>query len=149
MGHHHICDVAGDWWECEGTALRPGDKVPSVCMCVNCGVPLESGDHSQCKHLVEVVACPEHREEERRRVEEFERRAAEFGLDERWARMKSLPDGPEKHALAEEIVEWLCGRRRQGAAVGGSPTRHPAWSLKGGDNAQGCERPAAVMGGMS
>jgi hypothetical protein len=28
-------------------------------------------------------------------------------LDEKWARMKSLPDGPEKDALAEEFVEWL------------------------------------------
>jgi hypothetical protein len=23
--------------------------------------------------------------------------------------MKALPDGPEKHALAEEIVEWMFG----------------------------------------
>jgi hypothetical protein len=38
---------------------------------------------------------------------EFERRAAEFGFEDKWARMKALPDGPEKHALAEEIVEWL------------------------------------------
>jgi hypothetical protein len=38
---------------------------------------------------------------------EYERRAAEFGLDRKWARMKALPDGPEKHALAQEIVEWL------------------------------------------
>jgi len=102
---------------------------------VKCGVPLESGGHSQCKHLVEVVACPEHREEERRRVEEFERRAAEFGLDERWARMKSLPDGPEKHALAEEIVVWLCGRRRQAAAVSGSLGPALRRSRMGGDDA--------------
>jgi hypothetical protein len=33
--------------------------------------------------------------------------AAEFGFDDKWARMKSLPEGPEKHALAEEIVKWL------------------------------------------
>jgi len=115
---------------------------------MQCGVPLESGGHSQCKRLVEVVACPEHREEERRRVEEFERRAAEFGLDERWARMKALPNGPEKHALAEEIVGWLCGRRRQAAAVSGSLTGRDARSLMGGDDAsQGCER-RAVVGGM-
>jgi hypothetical protein len=38
---------------------------------------------------------------------EYDRRAAEFGFDEKWATMKSLPDGPEKHALAQEIVEWL------------------------------------------
>jgi hypothetical protein len=38
---------------------------------------------------------------------ESDRRAAEFGFDGKWARMKALPDGPEKHALAKEIVEWL------------------------------------------
>jgi hypothetical protein len=72
---------------------------------------LEEGDHRRCKNLVELVACPEHRDEQLRRREkaekEFERRAAEFGFDEKWARMKALPDGPEKHALAEEIVAWL------------------------------------------
>jgi len=40
---------------------------------------------------------------------EYERRAAEFGFDEKWTTMKSLPDGPQKHALAGEIVEWLFG----------------------------------------
>jgi hypothetical protein len=38
---------------------------------------------------------------------EHDRQAAEFGFDRKWAAMKELPDGPEKHALAEEIVEWL------------------------------------------
>ena len=37
----------------------------------------------------------------------FEQRAAAFGFNEKWARMKALPDGPEKHALAGEIVKWL------------------------------------------
>ncbi len=59
MSHQHFCDVAGHWWECEGTALRPGDKVPSVCMCLKCGVPLDFGDHSH--DYVELLACPEHR----------------------------------------------------------------------------------------
>jgi hypothetical protein len=72
---------------------------------------LEQGDHSRCKNLVELIACSGHRDEQiRRRKEagkEFERRAAEFGFDEKWARMKALPEGPERHALAEEIVEWL------------------------------------------
>jgi hypothetical protein len=72
---------------------------------------LEQGDHSGCKNLVELVACPDHRDEQPRRREkagkEFERRAAEFGFEDKWARMKALPDGPERHALAEEIVEWL------------------------------------------
>jgi uncharacterized protein YbaR (Trm112 family) len=72
---------------------------------------LEQGDHSRCKNLVELVACPEHRDEQLRMREEagkeFERRAAEFGFDDKWARMKALSVGPEKDALAEEIVEWL------------------------------------------
>ena len=105
MDHQHFCYVAGHYWQCEGTALRGGDTEPSVCVCV-CGLPLEGLDHSGCHENVELLACPEHRKEGRRR-KEHERRAAEFGFDEKWARMKALPDGPEKHALAEEIVEWL------------------------------------------
>ena len=64
MSHQHFCDVAGHWWECQGTALRFGDKEPSICMCLKCGVPLESGDHSH--DYVELLACPEHR-----KVDEF------------------------------------------------------------------------------
>ena len=87
MSHRHFCDVMGHWFEC--------------------------GGHTHCKNRVELVAYPEHREEERRRTEEarkeYDRCAAEFGFDGKWARMKALPDGPEKHALAGEIVEWMFG----------------------------------------
>ena len=111
MSHRHLCDVTGHQWDCNGVALRLGDKEPSVCTCHSCRAPLEQGDHSQCKNLVELVACPEHREEARLKMEqarkEYDRRAAEFGFDEKWARMKALPVGLEKDALAEEIVEWL------------------------------------------
>jgi hypothetical protein len=111
ISHRHFCDVADHWWDCKGAALRPGDKEPSVCVCHACRAPLEHGGHSRCQTLVELVACPEHRDEQIRRREEaerdFERRAAEFRFDEKWARMKALPVGPEKDALAEEIVEWL------------------------------------------
>jgi len=111
IGHPHFCDVADHWWDCKGAALRPGDKEPSVCVCHSCRAPLEQGDHRRCKNLVEIVACPEHRDQQLRMREEaerdFERRAAEFRFDEKWARMKALPVGPEKDALAEEIVEWL------------------------------------------
>ena len=110
MSHRHFCDVAGHWWECNGTALRAGDTQPSVCTCLPCGLPLEGFDHSQCDDPVELLACPEHRHEELRQREEArkksEQRAAEFGFDEKWARMKALPDGPEKHALFMEIVAW-------------------------------------------
>ena len=88
-----------------------GDKEPSICTCHGCRAPQEQGDHSRCKSLVELIACPEHRDEQLRRREEagkeFERRSAEFGLDGKWARMKALPEGPEKDALAGEIVEWM------------------------------------------
>ena len=110
MSHEHFCYVAGHYWQCEGTALRGGDTEPSVCVCV-CGLPLEGFDHSGCHDPVELLACPEHREEGRQRMEEarkeHDRQRAETGFDGKWARMKALPDGPEKHALAEEIVEWL------------------------------------------
>ena len=82
-----------------------------MCTCHACRAPLEQGDHSCCRNLVELVACPGHRDEQVRRRKEaatdFERRAAEFGFERKWARMKSLPGGPERDALAEGIVEWL------------------------------------------
>ena len=91
--------------------LRPGDTEPSVCMCLPCGMPLEGFNHSRCPDPVELVACPQHREEQRRRMGEatkgYDQRAAESGFDEKRARMKALPDGEEKHAFAEEIVERL------------------------------------------
>jgi hypothetical protein len=90
--------------------MRGGDTEPSVCACV-CGLPLEGFDHSGCRENVELLACPEHHKEQRRRMgearKEYDRQGAESGFYEKWARMKALPDGPEKHALAEEIVEWL------------------------------------------
>ena len=110
MSHQHFCYVASHYWQCEGTALRNGDVEPSVCVCV-CNLPLEGFDHSGCHENVELLACAEHREEEQRKMEdakrEYDRQRAEFGFDDKWAKMKALPDGPGKHALAQEIVEWL------------------------------------------
>jgi hypothetical protein len=67
VSHQHFCHVAGHYWQCEGTALRGGDTEPSVCVCV-CGRPLEGFDHSGCQENVELLACPEHGEEQRRRM---------------------------------------------------------------------------------
>ena len=53
------CSESGKISSEQGTALRPGDKEPSPCMCSKCGVPLEFGDHSH--DYVELLACPEHR----------------------------------------------------------------------------------------
>jgi hypothetical protein len=110
MSHQHFCYVASHYWQCGGTAQRGADAEPSVCECV-CGLPLEGFDHSGCHDNVELLACPKHREEEHRKMEdakrEYDRQRAEFGFDEKWTAMKALPDGAEKHALAQEIVQWL------------------------------------------
>jgi hypothetical protein len=45
-------------------------------MCLPCGRPLEGFDHSECNDPVELLACPEHREEERRETEEARKRCA-------------------------------------------------------------------------
>jgi hypothetical protein len=66
MSHQHYCDYAGHDWECDGTALRPlaGDTEPSVCICVMHQVPVIDGDHGDCP--IELLACPEHRDEQLR-----------------------------------------------------------------------------------
>ena len=66
MAHLHWCDVTGHEWECQGTALRPllGDFEPTPCYCFNCGTLMEDGDHSQCS--IELLACPEHRDQQLR-----------------------------------------------------------------------------------
>jgi hypothetical protein len=70
MSHKHFCDFTGHLWECEGMALRPlaGDTEPSVCMCDTCQVPMEFGNHSGC--MVELLACPEHRDAQLRAMQE-------------------------------------------------------------------------------
>ena len=66
--HRHFCDYAGHDWQCAGTALRPlaGDTEPSVCLCPDHMVPMEEGDHSKC--MVELLACPDHMDEQLRRM---------------------------------------------------------------------------------
>ena len=70
MSHRHFCDAAGHNWYCEGEALRlnAGDTEPTTCMCVRHEVPMEEGDHSGCP--VELLACPEHRDEQHRKMKE-------------------------------------------------------------------------------
>lgn len=119
MSHKHFCDVEAHWWECDGKALRAGDTEPSVCRCSACGLPLEGFNHAGCRNPIELLACPEHREEGVRRMEafreEFRHRAEEFGLREKCERLRSLPEGAEKKALVQEITEWIfpdCDERR-------------------------------------
>ena len=62
MSHRHFCDFAGHYWECDGTAVRLLAPEASVCICLDHGVPMDEGDHSNCS--VELLSCPEHRAEQ-------------------------------------------------------------------------------------
>jgi hypothetical protein len=64
MSHQHFCDFAGHYWECEGNAVRlfAKDSEPTPCMCLSHQLSVEDGDHSMCS--IELLACPEHREEQ-------------------------------------------------------------------------------------
>ena len=59
MPHQHWCDYLGHYYWCQGTATRLFASEPSVCMCLNCGTPMEQGQHSECS--IELLSCPEHR----------------------------------------------------------------------------------------
>ena len=98
--HIHFCDVAGHEWECEGTALRPlaGDTEASVCMCIRHRTPMEEGNHSECS--IELLACPEHREEQRRKTEEASK--AEPNIPEGWEELFRPMTPAEQLRLAEE-----------------------------------------------
>ena len=71
MSHQHFCDFAGHYWECGGNAVRlfAKDSEPTPCMCLNHQVSMEDGDHSMCS--IELLACPEHREEQLREMDIF------------------------------------------------------------------------------
>jgi len=64
MPHAHYCDYAGHYWTCQGTAARLFAPEPSICMCLNCGTPMEQGQHDDCS--VELLSCPEHRADQMR-----------------------------------------------------------------------------------
>ncbi len=68
MSHRHFCDFAGHYWECNGIALRPlvGDTEPSICMCPTHQVPMVDRDHGKCP--IELLACPEHQDEQLREM---------------------------------------------------------------------------------
>ena len=55
MSHRHYCDSAAHDWQ--GSSRE--------CVCV-CGVPMHTGDHSECP--VELRACPKHQSEERTKI---------------------------------------------------------------------------------
>ena len=106
MSHRHFCDFAGHYWDCEGTATRLFAPEPSVCMCLGHGVPMEEGDHRECS--VELLSCPEHREEQRRNMEEASK--AEPNIPEGWEELFRTRTPAEqlrleeKHRFMEEVV---------------------------------------------
>lgn len=59
--HRHACGH-GHYWDCEGSAVRDHESEPTVCMCLEHGVPMESGDHSECS--TEILTCSEHRSQQ-------------------------------------------------------------------------------------
>jgi hypothetical protein len=71
MSHLHFCDFAGHDWECEGMAVRQvaQDSKPTPCMCIKHSVSMDDGDHSDCP--VELLVCPEHRQEQLEKMCEF------------------------------------------------------------------------------
>jgi len=56
--HRHACGH-GHYWDSDGTATRHSETEPTVCMCLDHGVPLDDGDHSE--YTVELLDCPFHR----------------------------------------------------------------------------------------
>ena len=102
VSHRHFCDFAGHWWECGGTALRLGDREPSVCTCLPCGLPLEGFDHSQCHGPAELVACPEHHDEQRRRMGGASQKHGRHGAGRDGADV-TLMKAQEGEALAETM----------------------------------------------
>jgi hypothetical protein len=64
MAHRHFCEFAGHYRDCEGIATRLLALEASVCMCLDHGVSMEEGDHSEC--AVELLSCPDHRDEQMR-----------------------------------------------------------------------------------
>jgi hypothetical protein len=45
------------------------DSEPTECMCLKHEVSMDEGDHSKCP--IELLVCPEHREEQVRKMTEF------------------------------------------------------------------------------
>ncbi len=148
MSHRHFCDVAGHYWECPGKALRGGDAEPSVCICLPCGRPLEGYDHSGCNDPVELLACPEHIEEERRSIaearKEYNRRAAESGAEEADAASARAEEGESPAEMTPEEATGFFERFPLGPIGPDDPLWHCEWCCR-----CGCRRmPSELSGGF-
>jgi len=96
------------WFECNGKVLRRGDMEPSVCICDTCGLPLEEGDHGRCQKFVELVSCPEHRDEERRSLVAAEMQQVAACQEAAYAEfMKAMEGTPEYYHALEGFLSRL------------------------------------------
>jgi len=80
MSHRLFCDIGGHEWECDCVALHAlaPDRYP-VCICKECGLPLNEGEHSQCR--IELLACYECKQQPDRVRENSEATAIAMPLD--------------------------------------------------------------------
>ena len=107
MSHQHFCLIDMHSWECGGTALHDGEKEPSVCMCKDCKLPLEQGDHTKCEKWGGYVTCPQHIEEEKRRRKANMPRIIAY-FKRRKARLDSTGQStPESDQFYEGIIKRL------------------------------------------
>jgi hypothetical protein len=90
--HRHACS-SGHYWDCEGTAVRCGETMPTICMCLDHGVLMEEGDHSRCS--IELLDCPRHRTEQT------------ASIDSRVPTEKQAEDGWERIKISESIEEMF------------------------------------------
>jgi hypothetical protein len=93
--HRHACGH-GHYWDCACTAIPYSETVPTVCMCLDHGLPMEDGDHSQC--TIELLDCPLHRTEQAGSAES--RLLAEDQIEQGWEPIQ-IPDN-----LAEMFQNW-------------------------------------------
>ncbi len=70
-------------------AVRLFAAEPTECMCIECRVPMEQGDHSNCS--IELLSCPEHRDAQMRAM----------GYDPRYV-LPSRPESEEQSAMFKD-----------------------------------------------
>jgi hypothetical protein len=98
MTHKHWCEIGKHEWECDGTqAVRvwAGETEPTPC-----GIPPDDG--------IELVSCPEHLEEERRRFPTG--REAEDVLKIYHAIVCEPDDSPAFKEAMRILAEYIFGK---------------------------------------
>jgi hypothetical protein len=91
MSHRHYCDYAGHDWQCSGN-----------CECL-CGLLMEGNGHSDCP--VELRACPEHSEEEKRNIAEAMASGHDPAFVQRWHERPNCECGCSEADLSN-VVGW-------------------------------------------